>query len=293
MNQQLNETVGLPLLHRGKVRDVYDMDQQLLIVASDRISAFDHVLPTVIPDKGKILHKLSLFWFDLFQSEVANHLITGDFEQFPTKLKQYPYLRDRSMLVKRAQRIDIECIVRGYVAGSGWKEYQKSGTICGIPLPADLKESSKLPEPIFTPSSKEEGGKHDENITFDETVKRIGPELAKTIRYLSLFVYKKAAAYAETRGIVMADTKFEFGLYDGKVILIDEVMTPDSSRFWEKETYREGRSQDSLDKQYVRDYLESIQWDKQPPVPALPAEVVARTREKYIDAYQKITGKKW
>lgn len=293
MNQQLNETVGLPLLHRGKVRDVYDMDQQLLIVASDRISAFDHVLPTVIPDKGKILHKLSLFWFDLFQSEVANHLITGDFEQFPTKLKQYPYLRDRSMLVKRAQRIDIECIVRGYVAGSGWKEYQKSGTICGIPLPAGLTESSKLPEPVFTPSSKEEGGKHDENITYDETVKRIGPELAKAIRDLSLFVYKKAAAYAETRGIIIADTKFEFGLYDGKVILIDEVMTPDSSRFWEKETYREGRSQDSLDKQYVRDYLESIQWDKQPPVPALPAEVVARTREKYIDAYRKITGKKW
>ncbi len=195
-----NEKIDLPLIHRGKVRDVYDLDQQLLIVASDRISAFDFVLPTIIPDKGKILHSLSMFWFDMFQGIVPNHLITGDFEQFPTKLKKYEYLRGRSMLVKKAKRIDIECIVRGYLAGSGWKEYQKSGTVCGIKLPEGLNESSKLPEPVFTPSSKEEGGKHDENISFDETVKRIGPELSEKIKELSLFVYTKASQYAESRG---------------------------------------------------------------------------------------------
>jgi len=287
------ENIELPLLHRGKVREVYDLNEQLLIVASDRISAFDYVLPNIIPDKGRILHKLSMFWFDMFQGSLPNHLITGDFEQFPTILKRYPYLKDRSMIVKKAQRIDIECIVRGYLSGSGWKEYQKLGTACGIKLPSGLKESSKLPEPIFTPSSKEDGGKHDENITFEETVNRIGIELAAKIKELSLMVYTNAAAYALSRGVIIADTKFEFGLNDGKVILIDEVLTPDSSRFWEKDKYGEGKSQDSLDKQFVRDYLEDIKWNKQPPVPELPAEVIEGTRAKYIEAYEKITGKKF
>jgi phosphoribosylaminoimidazole-succinocarboxamide synthase len=292
-NTLQNERIDLPLLHMGKVRDVYDLDQQLLIVASDRISAFDYVLPTIITDKGKILHSLSMFWFDFFQGIVPNHLITGDFEQFPTKLKRYEYLRGRSMLVKKAQRIDIECIVRGYLAGSGWKEYQKSGTVCGIKLPGGLRESSKLPESIFTPSSKEDGGKHDENISLEETVKRIGPELADRIKELSLLVYTKASQYAETRGIIIADTKFEFGMFDKKVILIDEVMTPDSSRFWEQGKYIAGKSQDSLDKQFVRDYLESIKWNKQPPVPSLPDEVIKGTRAKYIEAFERITGKKY
>ncbi|MCK9582726.1 MAG: phosphoribosylaminoimidazolesuccinocarboxamide synthase [Endomicrobiales bacterium] len=288
-----NTNIGLKLFHRGKVRELYEFDKDFLIVASDRISAFDYVLPTTIPDKGKILHKLSLFWFDLLQSVVPNHLITGDFEQFPTKLKKIQELRDRSMLVKRAKRIDVECIVRGYLAGSGWKEYKNSGTVCGIKLPSGLKESSKLPNPIFTPSSKEEGGKHDENITFDETVRRIGPELAAKIKELSLLVYAKASAYAQERGIIIADTKFEFGIVDGTVIIIDEILTPDSSRFWEREKYREGFAQDSLDKQFVRDYLESIKWNKQPPVPSLPEEVVSKTRSKYIEAYEKITGNKF
>ena len=288
-----NTNIDLKLFHRGKVRELYEVDKEFLIVASDRISAFDYVLPTPIPDKGKILHKLSLFWFDLLQSVVPNHLITADFEQFPTKLKKIPELRDRSMLVKRAKRIDIECIVRGYLAGSGWKEYKNSGTVCSIKLPIGLKESSKLPEPIFTPSSKEEDGKHDENITYDETVRRIGPDLASKIKELSLLVYAKASAYAQERGIIIADTKFEFGVVDGKVIIIDEVLTPDSSRFWEKEKYREGFAQDSLDKQFVRDYLESIKWNKQPPVPTLPEDVVNKTRSKYVDAYEKITGKKF
>jgi len=288
-----NINIDLKLFHRGKVRELYEVDKEFLIVASDRISAFDFVLPTPIPDKGKILHKLSLFWFDLLQSVVPNHLITGDFEQFPIKLKKMTDLRDRSMLVKRAKRIDIECIVRGYLAGSGWKEYKNSGTVCGIELPSGLKESSKLPEPIFTPSSKEEGGKHDENITYEETVRRIGSELASKIKELSLLVYAKASAYAQERGIIIADTKFEFGVVDGKVIIIDEVLTPDSSRFWEKEKYREGFAQDSLDKQFVRDYLESIKWNKQPPVPTLPEDVVNKTRSKYVDAYEKITGKKF
>ncbi|MBN1823361.1 MAG: phosphoribosylaminoimidazolesuccinocarboxamide synthase [Endomicrobiales bacterium] len=287
------EKIGVPLLHQGKVRDVYDLDQQLLIVASDRISAFDYVLGSAIPDKGKILHALSMFWFDMFQGTVPNHLITGDFEQFPTKLKQYEYLRGRSMLVKRAKRIDIECIVRGYLAGSGWKEYQKSGTVCGIKLPDGLKESSKLPEVIFTPSTKEEGGKHDENISFEKAAEIAGRDAAEKIRVLSLLLYKKASGYAESKGVIIADTKFEFGVYEGKVILIDEILTPDSSRFWEKDKYEEGRSQDSLDKQYVRDYLESIKWNKQPPVPSLPEDVIKNTRSKYADAYEKITGKRY
>lgn len=285
------EKIDFPLYHRGKVRDVYNLDHQLLIVATDRISAFDYVLPTLIPDKGKILHKLSMFCFDFVQNIVPNHLITGDFRKFPAGLKKYTYLKDRSMLVKKAKRIDVECVARGYLAGSGWKEYQKSGTVCGIKLPPALKESSQLPEPIFTPSSKEEGGKHDENISFEETCRRIGNELAEKIREYTLSLYAKVSAYAESRGIILADTKLEFGLLDGKVILIDEIFTPDSSRFWEKEKYTVGASQDSLDKQYVRDYLESIKWNKQPPVPSLPEEVVIKTREKYLEAYRKLTGR--
>jgi phosphoribosylaminoimidazole-succinocarboxamide synthase len=291
MNAALDERIDFPLFHKGKVRDVYDLGQQLLLVASDRISAFDFVLPTAVPDKGKILNQLSLFWFDYVQGIVPNHLITGDFDKFPAKLKSYPYLRGRTMLVKKTKRLDVECIVRGYLAGSGWKEYQKSRSVCGISLPEGLKESSKLPAPIFTPTSKEEGGKHDENITFEEMGKRVGADLAAKVRDVSIAVYKKAADYAETRGIILADTKFEFGVLDGKLILIDEILTPDSSRFWEKSKYAEGRAQDSLDKQYVRDYLEAIKWPKQPPVPSLPAEVVAKTREKYVEAFTKITGK--
>jgi len=283
--------IDFPLFHRGKVRDVYNLDAQLLIVSSDRISAFDHVLPTLIPDKGKVLHKLSMFWFDFTQGIVPNHIITGDFDQFPQGIRKYPSLKDRSMLVKKTKRIDIECVVRGYLAGSGWKEYQNSGMVCGIQLPEGLKESSRLPQPVFTPSSKEENGKHDENISFDETVKRIGRGLAEKVMDVSLALYNKVSAYAETRGIILADTKFEFGLMDDKLILIDEIFTPDSSRFWEKEKYREGASQDSLDKQYVRDYLESIHWNKQPPVPALPADIVQKTREKYVEAYRKLTGR--
>lgn len=294
MSQMTEENqIDFPLFHRGKVRDVYDLDQQLLIVATDRISAFDFVLPTLIPDKGKVLHKLSLFWFDFVQGIVPNHLITGDFDKFPPRLKKIAYLKDRAMMVKKAKRIDIECVVRGYLAGSGWKEYKSSGTVCNVKLPDGLIESSKLPEPIFTPSSKEDGGKHDENISFDETVRRIGADLAGKIKDISLAVYSKASAYAETKGIILADTKFEFGVIDDKIILIDEILTPDSSRFWEMEKYRQGFSQDSLDKQYVRDYLEAIKWSKQPPVPVLPPDVVEKTREKYIDAYNKITGREF
>lgn len=286
-----NDIEEAKLFHQGKVRDVFYYGKDFLIVATDRLSAFDYVLGSVIPDKGKILHKLSMFWFDYVRNIVPNHIITGDFKSFPEELKKYDFLRDRSMIVKKAKRIDIECIVRGYLAGSGWKEYQKSQTVCGIKLPAGLKESSKLPEPIFTPSSKEEGGKHDENISFEETAKRIGDDLAAQLSEVSITLYKKVSEFCLTRGIILADTKLEFGIYEDKLILIDEIFTPDSSRFWEKEKYQEGISQDSLDKQYVRDYLEKIKWNKQPPVPSLPEDVVVKTRAKYIEAYEKITGR--
>jgi phosphoribosylaminoimidazole-succinocarboxamide synthase len=284
------DSITLPLVHKGKVRNVYDLGQSYLIVASDRISAFDHVLPTSIPNKGKVLHKLSMFWFDFVQRIVPNHIITGDFNTFPTGLKQYEYLRDRSMIVKKANRVDIECIVRGYLAGSGWKEYQKSQTVCGIKLLSGLRESSKLHETIFTPSSKEEGGKHDENISFEETVKRVGKDTAESLKKISLDLYKKVSEYALSKGIILADTKLEFGFYDGNLILIDEIFTPDSSRFWKVSKYDEGKPQDSLDKQYIRDYLESIKWDKSSPVPALPKDVVEKTMEKYVGAYEKLTG---
>jgi phosphoribosylaminoimidazole-succinocarboxamide synthase len=285
--------LDLPLLHSGKVRDVYDLGGELLICASDRISAFDFILPTEISDKGKILHQLSMFWFDLFNPIVANHIITGNFQNFPSRLKKFKYLDGRSMIVKKAKRIDIECIARGYLAGSGWKEYQQTQTVCSISLPAGLKESSRLPIPIFTPSSKAAVGDHDENISFDETIKRIGFDEANSIKNLTLKIYKQASAYALTKGIIIADTKLEFGYYDGKIILIDEIFTPDSSRFWEAAKYEEGKSQDSLDKQFLRDYLEKINWDKQPPAPSLPAEIVDKTFEKYVEAYEKLTGKVW
>lgn len=285
------DAINLPLVHKGKVRNVYDLGQSYLIVASDRISAFDHVIPTLIPNKGKVLHKLSMFWFDLVQSVTPGHIITGDFESFPAALKQYEYLRDRSMIVKKADRVDIECIVRGYLAGSGWKEYRQSKTVCGIPLPGGLKESSKLPEPLFTPSSKEEGGKHDVNISFEETVKIAGESTANRLKEISVALYKKISEYCLSRGIILADTKLEFGFYDNRLILIDEIFTPDSSRFWEAEKYEEGKPQDSLDKQYVRDYLEKIKWDKSSPAPELPQDVVEKTMEKYVSAYEKLTGR--
>ncbi|MDR1662987.1 MAG: phosphoribosylaminoimidazolesuccinocarboxamide synthase [Endomicrobium sp.] len=289
MNDQEN-SINLPLVHKGKVRDIYDLGQSYLIVASDRISAFDHVLPTLIPNKGKILHKLSMFWFDFVYGIVPNHIITGDFYTFPTGLKKYEYLRDRSMIVKKVNRLDIECIVRGYLAGSGWEEYQKFQTVCTIKLMPGLKESSKLPEPIFTPSSKEEGGKHDKNISFEETVKKIGKDTAESLKRISIALYKKISDCALTNGIIVADTKLEFGFYDNNLILIDEIFTPDSSRFWEMSKYEVGKSQNSLDKQYIRDYLESINWDKSYPAPVLPKEVVKKTMEKYVTAYEKLTG---
>jgi phosphoribosylaminoimidazole-succinocarboxamide synthase len=232
-----------------------------------------------------------MFWFDFVQRIVPNHIITGNFESFPSVLKQYEYLRDRSMIVKKANRVDIECIVRGYLAGSGWKEYKEFQTVCGIKLPAGLKESSKLPSPIFTPSSKENGGKHDENISFEETVKRVGKDTAENLRKISLDLYKKVSGYSLLRGIILADTKLEFGFYDNNLILIDEIFTPDSSRFWDMDKYEEGKSQDSLDKQYVRDYLESVRWDKVSPAPELPQEVIEKTMQKYVSAYEKLTGR--
>jgi phosphoribosylaminoimidazole-succinocarboxamide synthase len=284
------DSVNLPLVHKGKVRNVYDLGQRYLIVASDRISAFDYVIPTIIPDKGKVLHKLSMFWFDFVREIVPNHIITGNFGSFPSDLKQYEYLCDRSMIVKKAKRVDIECVVRGYLAGSGWKEYQKSQTICGIKLPDGLKESSKLPEAVFTPSSKEEGGKHDENISFEEMVKRVGKDTAESLRRISLELYRKVSENSFLKGIILADTKLEFGFYDNRLILIDEIFTPDSSRFWETGKYEDGEPQDSLDKQYVRGYLEHVKWDKSSPAPELPKDIVEKTMEKYISVYEKLTG---
>ncbi|OEG71343.1 phosphoribosylaminoimidazolesuccinocarboxamide synthase [Candidatus Endomicrobiellum trichonymphae] len=284
------DSINLPLVHKGKVRNVYDLGQSYLIVASDRISAFDYVIPTIIPDKGRVLHKLSMFWFDFIQGIVPNHIITGNFESFLPSIKQYEYLRDRSMIVKKAKRVDIECIVRGYLAGSGWKEYQRSQTVCGIKLPGGLKESSKLPEAVFTPSSKEEGGKHDENISFEEMVKRVGKDTAESLLRISLELYKRVSEDSFSKGIILADTKLEFGFYDNQLILIDEIFTPDSSRFWEIDKYEEGKPQDSLDKQYVRDYLERIKWDKSSPAPELPKDVVEKTMEKYISLYEKLIG---
>ena len=282
-------------VRRGKVRDVYDLGETLLIVATDRISAFDCVMPNGIPEKGKILTGLSLFWFEkLRQFEIPNHLIETDVERFPKQVQPFAdQLVGRSMLVKKAQVIPIECVARGYLAGSGWKEYQKTQTVCGIKLPEGLSQCDKLPEPIFTPATKEESG-HDINIGFEETAKRVGSDVAQMLRDLTLRIYTWAANYALHRGVIIADTKFEFGkLADGKIILIDEVLTPDSSRFWPASKYEPGHDQESFDKQYVRNWLEAQPWDKTPPAPALPEEVVQGTRKRYVDAYEMLTGRTW
>jgi len=280
----------LQLLKRGKVRDIYDLGDRLLMIATDRISAFDVVMPNPIPDKGKILTQISLFWFEQMQSLVPNHVITGDAEQYPQICRPYlDVLCDRSMLIKKAQPLPIECVVRGYISGSGWKSYQETGSVCGIKLPGGLTESAKLDEPIFTPSTKEELGKHDINIDFDEAARMVGQKTAEKVKELSLAIYGQGAALAEKKGIIIADTKFEFGLCDGELVLIDEVLTPDSSRFWPRETYAPGGAQKSYDKQYLRDYLISIKWDKNPPAPNLPQDVIDNTRQKYMDALKQLT----
>jgi phosphoribosylaminoimidazole-succinocarboxamide synthase len=279
---------GLKLRGRGKVRDIYELGDRLLIVATDRLSAFDVVLPSPIPDKGRVLTQLSLFWFDRLASVVPNHVITG--ENFGGELAPYAAsLEGRAMLVRRTEALPIECVVRGYISGSGWKDYRKTGSICGIPLPAGLRESDKLPEPIFTPSTKATTG-HDENISFEQAVETVGRALAEKLRDTSITLYRKAVEHAASCGIILADTKFEFGLLGGELIWIDEALTPDSSRFWPADEYAPGKPQPSFDKQYVRDYLERIGWNKQPPAPALPPDVVAATRDRYREAYQRITG---
>ena len=282
---------GLELIRRGKVRDVYAVDpDRLLIVATDRISAFDVILGSGIPDKGRVLTQISLFWFQ-FLAGVPNHLITANVDEYPENLRQFRgQIEGRSMLVRRARMIDIECVARGYLSGSGWKEYQAHGAVCGIPLPAGLQESDRLPAPIFTPATKAQSG-HDENISFDQAAKSIGADLAAELRDQTLRIYARAAAYAETRGIILADTKFEFGFVDNQLVLGDEILTPDSSRFWPRASYKPGGAQPSYDKQFVRDYLESITWNKQPPGPVLPAEVVEHTANKYKEAYRVLTGK--
>ena len=281
----------LTLHARGKVRDLYSLNEQLLFVATDRISAFDYVLATGIPEKGRVLTQLSLFWFDFLKDVVKNHLVTASVDQYPAPLKKYvDDLRGRSMLVTKAQMIDIECVARGYLSGSGWKEYQQTGAVCGIKLPVGLKESDKLPEPIFTPATKALSG-HDENISIEEMAKRTGKELAEKLRDLTLKIYKTAADYAAGRGIIIADTKFEFGQTSQGLILADEVLTPDSSRFWPADKYQPGKAQESFDKQFVRDYLEAIKWNKQPPAPSLPDDVARKTSEKYIEAYRILAGR--
>jgi phosphoribosylaminoimidazole-succinocarboxamide synthase len=277
----------------GKVRDVYQLEnERLLFVATDRISAFDYVLATGIPHKGSVLSQISLFWFDFLSDIVPNHVITADVDQYPQALQKYAdQLRGRSMIVQRAEMFPVECVVRGYLSGSAWKEYQASGKVCGIELPAGLRESEAFPKPIFTPATKEVSG-HDENISFARMCEILGTESSSHLREITLRIYKKAAAYARQRGIIIADTKFEFGRTAKGITLADEVLTPDSSRFWPADTYAPGRSQDSFDKQFVRDYLEEIRWNKQPPAPALPVEVASRTSEKYLEAYFQITGHK-
>jgi phosphoribosylaminoimidazole-succinocarboxamide synthase len=286
------EFQDLRLHASGKVRDVYRLDSdRLLFVATDRISAFDYILATGIPHKGKVLNQISLFWFDFLKDIVPNHLITADVRQYPAEIQKYAdQLRGRSMVVMSAEMVPVECVVRGYISGSAWKEYKATGKVCGIELAKGLRESDQLPEPIFTPSTKATTG-HDENIPFSEMVRLVGAEVAEELRDLTLKVYRKAADYARTRGIIIADTKFEFGRTARGMTLADEVLTPDSSRFWPADKYQPGRAQDSYDKQYVRDYLEEIRWNKQPPAPALPAEVARKTSDKYLEAYQQLTGR--
>jgi phosphoribosylaminoimidazole-succinocarboxamide synthase len=273
------------------VRDVYDLGDQLLLVATDRLSAFDVVLPTPIPDKGRVLTQLSLFWFRLLEDVVPNHVLGARVDEYPEVLRRYrERLAGRSMLVKKTEPLPVECVVRGYITGSGWKDYQRTGAVCGIELPRGLRESDRLQTPIFTPATKAQEG-HDENISFEETERLLGRERAGAVRELSLRIYGRARAHAEARGILLADTKFEFGVRDEALVWIDEALTPDSSRFWPKAGYAPGRAQPSFDKQYVRDYLEQIKWNKQPPVPSLPVDVVGRTREKYLDAFRRLTGR--
>ncbi len=282
----------LKLLGRGKVRDNYELGESLLIVSTDRISAFDHILPNGIPDKGKVLNQISLFWFEKTAGLVRNHVQEHRVERFPEALRGHAaVLRGRSMLVARLNMLPVECVVRGYLAGSGYKEYMKTGSVCGLKLPPGLLESSRLPEPLFTPSTKATSG-HDENIPFARVVDLIGRETAERVRDLSLSIYRKGCEHAESRGILIADTKFEFGLDGSGVVLADEVLTPDSSRFWPRETYRAGGPQPSLDKQFVRDYLESIRWDKNPPAPRLPDEIVEGTRRRYVDIFERLSGRK-
>ena len=281
---------GVKLFSRGKVRDVYELGDKLLVVATDRLSAFDVVMREGIPDKGRVLTQLSRFWFKLIQDEIRHHFISDDVADYPRELRPFAdQLEQRSMLVEKAQPFPIECVVRGYLVGSGWKEYRAHGSVCGISLPPGLREASKLETPIFTPSTKAQTG-HDENITWEETVNRIGEEAAGKLRDLSLRLYSKGREFAEGRGIIIADTKFEWGLKDDQIILIDEVLTPDSSRFWPQHDYTPGRSQPSFDKQFVRDYLESLHWNKQPPPPPLPSAVVEKTSEKYREAFRLLTG---
>lgn len=293
MEQTVYETdfSELNLVKRGKVRDIYDLGDALLIVATDRLSAFDVIMPEPIPDKGKVLTGISLFWFDLLRPLVPNHVITHDVDGYPAPCNLYAeILRGRSMIVKKAEPLPIECVVRGYISGSGWTSYKESGSICGIKLPENLHESDRLDTPIFTPSTKEELGYHDINIDFEEVVRRIGRDRAESVKRLSLAIFEKGARKADQQGLILADTKFEFGMVDNEIILIDEVLTPDSSRFWPKASYRPGGPQESFDKQYVRDYLISINWEKKPPAPSLPEEIVRNTRNKYLEAFTKLTG---
>ncbi|OYT52760.1 MAG: phosphoribosylaminoimidazolesuccinocarboxamide synthase [Candidatus Altiarchaeales archaeon ex4484_2] len=286
----LETNLPLKLYSRGKVRDIYILGDRLLIIATDRISAFDCILPSGIPDKGKVLNQLSAYWFDYTKNIVDNHMLSIDMENFPPELKEYSgELDGRAMLVNKTERIDIECVVRGYLAGSGWKEYQESGLVCGIKLPSGLVESDKLSEPIFTPAIKASTG-HDENVSQDYMAELIGEDLTKELREISIRIYEKASLLAEKKGIIIADTKFEYGLLGEEVILIDEVLTPDSSRFWPADDYEKGRNQKSFDKQFVRDYLNGLDWDKNPPAPELPEDVVKKTSEKYLEAYRRLTG---
>ncbi|MBW2330242.1 MAG: phosphoribosylaminoimidazolesuccinocarboxamide synthase [Deltaproteobacteria bacterium] len=293
MEITLYDTVfpDLNLLRQGKVRDIYDLGDALLMVATDRISAFDVVMPSPIPGKGRILTQMSRFWFEMMEGLIPNHLITADVKRFPEACHPYiDIIRDRSMLVRKAEPLSAECIVRGYLSGSGWKSYLESGRICGMRLPQGLQESDRLPEPLFTPSTKADIGAHDENISFEQVENMVGKDLSARLRDVSMAIYERAVEFAESRGIIIADTKFEFGLINGGLALIDEILTPDSSRFWPKDTYRPGGPQKSFDKQYVRDYLLSLDWNQRPPAPKLPPEVVENTRRKYEEALRRLTG---
>jgi len=288
---QKTEFTDLPLFKRGKVRDIYDLGDTLLIVATDRISAFDVIMRDPVPGKGRILTQISNFWFKMMESLIPNHLLTTEVDEYPRVCRQYrDILEGRSMLVKKAEALPVECIIRGYIAGSGWNAYVKTGSVCGIPLPKGLLEADRLPSPIFTPSTKSEVGDHDINITYEELKGMIGEEVSERLKEVSLSIYQKGMEYADLKGIIIADTKFEFGMVNDELILIDEVLTPDSSRFWPKESYLPGRPQDSFDKQYLRDYLISIGWDMRPPAPELPQEVIENTRKKYLEALKRLTG---